>query len=206
MQVLDIFPIPIIYKNIADLIDHDLLNKLINMDETDPLTLNKGHNYFTTNRELLTTVYKDSRITQEIEKTLDDFIKNIYNEPTSKIRITQSWINFNPTGTSHLPHNHANSILSGVLYLSVNDKTGDFKFYRPSSQQRMICGQAESLNPYNSEFCRLKPKFGDLYLFPSTMVHGVERNESNITRVSLAFNSFYTGELLNTPLSELILV
>ena len=205
MDILNLFPVPVIHRNIANLIDQQTLNDMLTTISKSDMLQNQGKNLYTYNRELLTTDYKDSAITQEIQKTLEFFVQQIYGEPNSKIRLTQSWLNFNPPGTNHLQHNHANSIVSGVLYLSVNDKTGSFKIYRPSAQQRMVIGKTQEWNEYSSEFCRFTPVFGDLYVFPSTVVHGVDINESDITRVSLAFNSFYVGELDNSPLSKLTL-
>ena len=38
-------------------------------------------------------------------------------------------------------------------------------------------------------------KTGDIVLFPSNLMHSVPKTEHDHTRVSLAFNSFWEGEL-----------
>src|SRR5512134_2520640 len=47
-----------------------------------------------------------------------------------KFYVTNSWINIHRRGQYAGPHVHNNSLLSGVLYLQVNEKSGDLLFQR----------------------------------------------------------------------------
>ena len=194
---------PVLYRNITQYINNDLLQSLLAMGkDKNNLIQNKGQNYFTKNRELLTTVFADSELTQQVEDSLNFFTKEVVGEKNAKMRITQSWLNFNPTGTCHPPHNHTNSILSGVLYLNVDKNTGPFKLYRPGASQKFIHDEIYVYNDFNYENYEFVPEFGDMFVFTSNIVHGVDTNNSEIDRVSLAFNSFYTGNLKASRLAE----
>ena len=105
--------------------------------------------------------------------------------------ITQSWINCNPPGTSHHKHSHTNSILSGVIYLQTDNKTGDINFYRPGIHDAIISHTVSKFEKYNCEFFHFQPKNDQLFLFPSNLVHSVNPNNSIQDRISLSFNTFY---------------
>ena len=104
--------------------------------------------------------------------------------------ITNSWINIHRRGDSAIPHVHHNSLISGVLYLKVNDASGDIVFHRdllslvpfpPALDLDM-----ESFNIYNC-------KTNDICLFPSVVMHSVDPNASDEERWCLAFNVFARG-------------
>ena len=111
--------------------------------------------------------------------------------------ITNSWINVHRRGDSAIPHVHHNSLISGVLYLKVNDASGDIVFHRdllslvpfpPALDLDM-----ESFNIYNCKSWGHKPKTNDICLFPSVVMHSVDPNASDEERWCLAFNVFARG-------------
>lgn len=111
--------------------------------------------------------------------------------------LTNSWVNIHRRGNSAIPHIHHNSLLSGVLYLKVNETSGDLVFQRdllslvpfpPALDLDM-----DSFNLYNCKTWGLKPKTNDICLFPSVVMHSVDPNESDEERVCLAFNVFARG-------------
>lgn len=112
--------------------------------------------------------------------------------------ITNSWINRHRRGHSAGPHMHHNSLISGVLYLKTNERSGDLVFHRdvlslvpfPPALDLDI----DSFNIYNCKSWGHKPKTNDICLFPSVVSHSVDPNESDEERWCLAFNIFARGD------------
>lgn len=112
--------------------------------------------------------------------------------------ITDSWINRYRRGQSAGAHVHNNSLISGVLYLKVNENSGDIVFHRnalslipfpPSLDLDM-----DAFNLYNCKSWGYRPKTNDICLFPSVVSHSVDPNESDEERWCLAFNVFARGD------------
>ena len=53
--------------------------------------------------------------------------------------------------------------------------------------------EKEKDNALNADAAGFTPKNGDLYLFPATMEHNVSPNNSDIKRLSVAFNYMMRG-------------
>tara|TARA_Y100001958_G_C21104345_1_gene453340 strand:- start:345 stop:980 length:636 start_codon:yes stop_codon:yes gene_type:complete len=113
-----------------------------------------------------------------------------------EIYITQSWINFNQKNTSHHRHKHINSIISSVIF--IKGETCPITFY---NSERNLFGNLLSFedftvpNENNTSQVYFNNKNGRLFLFPSTLMHSVARNKSDVERISLSFNTFIKGQL-----------
>lgn len=109
-----------------------------------------------------------------------------------QFQLTNMWININRRGNYNLVHDHPLSVMSGVLWIKTPKKCGSLKFYSPHSFTQYLLLQnvdsevAKEQNYYSDyEF---KPKEGTMIIFPSDLKHGVEPNESDEDRISIAFN------------------
>ena len=107
--------------------------------------------------------------------------------------ITQSWLNYTKKGQFHHSHSHANSILSGVLYIDACEGTD--KIYFEKATYKQISIPTENFNAYNSDAWWFPIKTGDLIIFPSDTTHKVETKDGDNVRTSLAFNVFIRGYL-----------
>ena len=122
--------------------------------------------------------------------------------------MTQSWITVKPPGTCHVPHNHSNSVISGVLYYDLyNEDTPGITFTKDDRSQFLLL-QASQLkenekNEFNSEEITFKINTNSLIIFPSWLTHGVKTNNSNNTRKSIAFNVLPKTLGKNINLNEL---
>ncbi len=134
-----------------------------------------------------------SNIKKFIEAHLEDYQKNIISSDI-QLYLTNSWLNVTATNESHLLHNHTNSIISGVLYLKVEDSQSTISFNR-MAPPFLLNLSPYSFNPFNSIEWNLEVKNLDLILFPSSMYHYVKTNTSNNVRISLAFNTFLKGNI-----------
>ena len=114
----------------------------------------------------------------------------------NEIYITQSWANKAKTNEFHQMHKHPNSILSGVLFFTGKEGDGlpPIKFHR-SHDLFPLNFEYEELNEFNTEARWFEPVEGRLILFPSVVEHDVDKNESDIDRITLSFNTFVRGSL-----------
>jgi uncharacterized protein (TIGR02466 family) len=192
MKAFDFFPTPITVSDIC--IIPEELEKLMSLyNDKDTWVLNKGNNYRSNETDIFRNVLGiDSYLFKQVQNEIDLFSEEIMGEEASLIT-TQSWLNFNPTNTSHERHFHTNSIVSGIVYIRTDDKTGNINFHKPLEKFNMTMNQVKKYNKYNFEHIFFTPLSCQLFLFPSYLNHSVDKNESETTRISLAFNTFYSG-------------
>lgn len=102
------------------------------------------------------------------------------------------WMNANPAGGYNAPHTHPGAQWSGVYYVSQPDveegNSGMIEFLDPRTDLpnwRIIDAPAFKLKK------KLRPKPGDMILFPSYLVHWVYPNETEEERVTIAFNATF---------------
>ncbi len=100
--------------------------------------------------------------------------------------ITDSWINIHQRGHQAGAHTHNNSLLSGVLYLKVNEHSGDLVFQRDVQSlvpfPPALDLDMDFFNLYNCKSWAHKPKTNDICLFPSTVMHAADPNHSDEER------------------------
>jgi uncharacterized protein (TIGR02466 family) len=160
------------------------------------------------------SVSKDSYILNnknfnKLKKELLIYVNDYFNTiivPRNNIKpyITQSWLNYTNEGQFHHLHEHANSIVSGVLYIDADKSNDQIMFNKKKSSDIKI--NTDQYNLFNSTSWNFKIETGDLIMFPSTLNHKVDYKKGKNTRISLAFNVFVKGKIGNkNELTELIL-
>jgi uncharacterized protein (TIGR02466 family) len=187
MQILNLFPTPVgVYDINRELtsFEKDYCNNLNQISSASNKSSEERY------------VLKDgvmSNLKLFLESSLNDYFQTIY-QPTnqSSLRITQSWCNYSNRGESHHAHRHSNSFLSGVFYLQCNEKDS-ITFHK--QQNNYLAIDAKQFNEYNCKTWWIPVKKGTLLLFPSELVHSVNKVNENDTRISLAFNSFPFGTI-----------
>jgi len=109
--------------------------------------------------------------------------------------VKEMWVNFLDTGGRQAMHNHANSFISGVVYLTPTHPDSqtvfmkspggvDFSFRNDHAGARPT--------PYSADkWISPAPAPGDLVLFPSYLMHAVPPNPGG-RRISMAFNAIPT--------------
>ena len=106
--------------------------------------------------------------------------------------IKEMWVNLLDTGGRQAMHNHANSFVSGVIYLTPTHpdartvfmkSPGGTDFAFRNDHARMTPG------PYSADkWISPEPEPGDLVLFPSYLMHAVPPNPGE-RRITMAFNA-----------------
>jgi hypothetical protein len=95
-------------------------------------------------------------------------------------------------GGAQKMHNHANSFVSGVIYLTETDRSAATVFHRQVGQSTFHMQNENSrceIGPFNSPIFRMPPVApGDMVLFPSYVMHEVPPNQGP-ARMTAAFNA-----------------
>ena len=138
-------------------------------------------------------------------KVMNYFDKVICTDNPITPYITQSWLNYTKSDQFHQQHYHTNSLVSGILYISADKKVDSITFYKPNPEDRIKLHITKH-NPFNSTTLRFPVETGNVFLFSSRLIHGVDRKKGTNTRISLSFNVFFKGTIGNKAnLTELVL-
>ena len=174
--------------------NEDELNYIKNLNN-----LHHPHSFITPGNENKRTI--DSDILESLElSTLKQFCLKWLNfyaheflfiTKSTEFYITQSWCNYNATGDIHGRHMHTNSLISGVFY--IQGENTPTVFYR-EKEMFPLKFNYEDYDLNNCEAYVMDAEVGKLFLFPSTMKHSAVENKTNTERISLAFNTWATGE------------
>lgn len=106
--------------------------------------------------------------------------------------IKELWVNVLEAGGRQSLHNHANSFISGVVYLTDSHTSANTVFSKaPGGVDYVFNNQnaRTQLGPYNAgKWSAPDAAAGDMLLFPSYLLHEVPVNQGS-RRISLAFNA-----------------
>jgi uncharacterized protein (TIGR02466 family) len=98
------------------------------------------------------------------------------------------WININGRGAFNKPHNHPDCLLSGCYYVqvpeSVDPTSGQIEFLDPRAGANMVSSPYLAFRPSMG----LRPRAGQLLIFPAYLAHWVLPNAEDQDRISIAFN------------------
>ncbi len=106
--------------------------------------------------------------------------------------LKEMWVNVLDTGGRQGMHNHANSFISGVVYLTPTHPDSRTMFMKaPGGTDFAFRNDHAGIvtGPYNADkWIGPAPGPGDLVLFPSYLMHAVPPNAGE-RRITLAFNA-----------------
>ncbi len=106
--------------------------------------------------------------------------------------IKEMWVNVLETGGHQALHNHANSFISGVVFLTTPHPSANTVFHKAmGTPEFSFVNDHTSINhgPFNSpKWVMPDANAGDLILFPSYILHAVPPNQGE-QRISIAFNA-----------------
>jgi len=199
-SVENLFPIAVYRNNInRNFTEQEL--QFVN-DQQNNCIKNEGNIHTEDSYVLDRKQFKNIKIF--LENCCKDYLEKIIcPENNIELYITQSWLNYTKENQYHHKHLHSNSIISGVLYFNCNKDS--IKFYN-SNINHTIKPLIKKYNFWNSETWTFPTKTGELFMFPSSLNHGVDVKKGDNIRISLSFNTFYKGVLgSDTSLTKLIL-
>lgn len=196
MNIQPLFPTPVGFLNYDKPFSEEELTFIKSLDTRKNIGNSTSVDSYVLNNALL------SNLKSFIVSSLEKFFYETYNPIDSvKIKLTQSWVNYSSKGQFHHNHCHPNSIISGVFYINANKFFDKITFFKNSyifeSNHGQIKYDIKDFNTFNSNSWWFPVNTGDLIIFPSNLIHGVDPIDHDDTRISISFNSFVEGNLVN---------
>jgi uncharacterized protein (TIGR02466 family) len=185
-SITPLFPTPIFVDTIDVLTEEDI--DFIKSLEYYP----NASNNLTSEDTLILNHDRLSKLKSEIDARLKLYLEEVHApEDDISLRITQSWVNKNAQGTGHHRHYHTNSIVSGVFYVSNNPN----ELFIDKKQDMILRIETAKQTLYNTELIGIECFKNMLILFPSGLDHYVAPNKDSEERISIAFNTFFSGTI-----------
>ena len=142
-----------------------------------------------------------SDLRQKILYAGKEFARDLLGIDTNEMIDVLSWVTVKRPNNEHHAHSHPNSIISGVYFFDEHTENMPLHFsnkMHPDSESEFIlrpkylppeCISGIAEAPFsNRRLATVKVSKGTLVLFPSTLVHQVDVNNTPFNRYSLAFN------------------
>jgi uncharacterized protein (TIGR02466 family) len=189
-EVFDIFPTPI--ARYERLLDKELIAELVEYFDRQARIENVNSANLSHTQMVAPEKHSSfQRLSQLVETPLVEFGKLIFGE-TLHWSIKEMWVNHLEHGGRQSLHNHANSFVSGVIYLTESDPSANTVFAKSPGGHEFVFNNTNAraaLGPYNAgKWVSPDPAPGDMILFPSYLLHEVPTNKGN-RRISMAFNA-----------------
>ena len=114
------------------------------------------------------------------------------------VKIDNLWININQKSNFNTPHIHAESLFSGVFYVSAPDRCGNIVFKNPNPLHSCFISSKDitNYNDFNAGTWFYEPKPNMILIFPSWVEHYVMPNESDEDRISISFNASISEDVI----------
>ncbi len=189
-QVIGLFPTPVV--RVEKFLSDELISSLLAEIQKSPKLSNAfsdrlshtpiagvdGNDMFSTLGELVTPA-------------VAEFGEVLFGEPLNW-QIKEIWVNALEPGGRQAIHTHANSFISGVLYLTHSHPSANIVFHKSLGGTNFIFSNHHKnahVNAYNgSKWAMPEITPGDLVMFPSYLLHEVPINQGE-RRISIAFNA-----------------
>lgn len=189
-EVIGLFPTPVM------LVEKVLDDEVMASYRDDAHTSNKEINAQTDLLSHTTPINPKSkgsynRIAKLVAPKLVEFGALLFGEKL-QWTIKEMWVNILEKGGHQLIHTHANSFISGVIYLTESHPSALTVFHKSIGGSNFIfrhAGENMEMGPFNSDKWQMpEVSPGDMILFPSYMLHEVPVNQGD-QRMTIAFNA-----------------
>lgn len=189
-QILGLFPVP--FMRVERLLGAGLIGALLERAEGETLATNaKSTNLSHTQIMHPNTDALYAQIAALVMPRIVQFGATLFGE-TLEWSVKEMWLNVLEQGGYQALHAHANSFISGVLYLTPVDPSAHTVFHRAMGMNEFVFSnnnERARVGPYNgTKWVLPKVLPGDLALWPSYLLHEVPANMGD-RRVSIAFNA-----------------
>ena len=181
-----LFPVPILLSYDIYKFSEQEFNILNGQEKQNNIS-----NYISINKNVLD--HKNLKnFRRWIYKNVDVYVKQVFRFLNVEPYITQSWVNWTELHQKHERHKHANSFVSGIVFLSDDD--APVSFYRPATLFN-LSPEVDEYDMVNCEKFNYPTKKGKMLIFPSTLEHEVPLQTVDKTRISLSFNTWLKGKV-----------
>lgn len=190
VEVSGLFPVP--FMRVSDLIDGADVDALKRRFESGVTETNSKTDLLS-HSTVLNPDSSDSfsGLSDTIRPHLVEFGRLLFGEELDWL-IKEMWINRLEPGGFQTVHSHANSFISGVIYLTGSHPSARTTFYRGMGGREFAFANDHKgvrMGPFNApKWAVPETDPGDMVLFPSFMLHEVPKNEGEV-RMTVAFNA-----------------
>ena len=134
----------------------------------------------------------DNILLSTISETLMPYFKNNVLDMSKEIKYEGLWMNINKKGNHNATHDHPGCHIAGVFWINSPPGCGNLEMQSPNS-----FNMGTEMMMYTEEFQKkssaypvymFPPTEGTILLFPASIMHKVESNQSDEDRISVAFN------------------
>ena len=105
-----------------------------------------------------------------------------------KVNLTSMWAIINKKNNFNLEHTHPNNYLSAAYYVKAPENCGSFIISNPNIISKERVTLSDRNTEFNQNVAHIKPRAGDLLLFPAYLPHSVGMNKSDEDRIVISFN------------------
>jgi len=189
-EVIGLFPISLL--RCAGLLDTSMVTQLRAQLRTR-MALTNHHSSLLSHSQILSSQGDPllQALSERLLPSIAEFGVHLFGQ-TLEWRIKELWGNVLKTGGHQAIHNHANSFVSGVVYLTESDPSARTAFSRGLGGRDYAFSNTNAsalMGPYNADkWLAPEPHPGDVLLFPSYLLHEVPINQG-AERISMAFNA-----------------
>ena len=185
-SAIPIFPEAVVYATVIDINSNDIFNYCKKSSfELTAASENKtqSDNCFITEKYNVLEELNDLKniIKLNVEHYLYEILKY-----KMDFKFLNSWVTKTSPGGFSQPHTHCNTFLSGVYYPTGHE---NFKITFLKKQKDFWDIETTVENEFNLDSLTFNITHNStLLLFPSSLRHRIEKNESSLDRYSIAFN------------------
>jgi len=156
-----------------------------------------GLNWISDDRNIWKTLVD---LKEEIQKQADYYAYNVLQvSKYVELDLVRAWSVKHLPGDSAKQHCHTNAVWSGVYYLDVPPNSGDIIFDKgvsfPNCFLPVLEPDVSNYNDFTIRTWRFTPGTGSLIIFPSQLLHHVEKNMSDKDRYCIGFDIFIRGSM-----------
>lgn len=188
VRIHSLFPTPLFESYLH--VEQNWIDKVVELEYN-----HTGLNWISTNRNLWEVI---PDLKSQIQIHVEHYARGILKVSDNvEIDLVRSWAVKHKPGDTAKQHCHTNAVWSGVYYLSVPKHSGDIVFDKGVSHQNCFLPTLEPdvnfFNDFTQRLWKFTPGSGTLLLFPSQLLHHVEKNESDMERYCIGFDVFIRG-------------
>ena len=193
MNIHNLFPTPL--GHIKNFLTNDQIKVLMHHVYDAPIDRNYD-NIITTKLDSSKNKIVSDYLIPKISLYVKEFGYQLFGEYHDKWIIKKLWGNIMQPNGFQNNHNHVNSVVCGIIYLTDPEESCHTHFSKNyNNLETFRINNEGNFNTLPTEY-NVKlvdfdlAKKGDMVIFPAYLHHGVTKNISNSNRVTIAFNSF----------------
>ena len=135
---------------------------------------------------------QDNILLSTVSETLMPYFKDNVMDMSNEIIYEGLWMNINKKGDHNSTHDHPGCHMAGVFWINSPPECGNLEMQNPHS-----FSMGNEMMMYTEDFQKkssaypvymFPPTEGTILLFPASIMHKVESNQSDEDRISSSFN------------------